>query len=63
MTDDDLQTAWNAGDSIRASLKAERREQQRRRKRYGMQVSGTSVKVLATLIPKPKKRSKRGRKR
>lgn len=43
--------------------RGERREKQRNKKRYGMQVSGASVKVLATIVPKSKRRKRKKGKR
>lgn len=58
--EDWLRSAWDAGHDTRS----ERRERRRFKKRHGMQVSGTSVKVLATLVPKAKRRrQKKGRNR
>ena len=57
MGDDMLRSAWDAGHQTRG----ERREKQRMKRRYGMQVDGTSVKVLATIIPKSKRRKRKKR--
>jgi len=41
--------------------KGERRERKRRKARYGMQVSGRSVLLLAVLVRPPKRRKKGGK--
>ena len=48
--------AWDSGEKFRT----EQRDRKRELRRHGMRVSGESVKVLATLIPK-KRKSKRKR--
>jgi hypothetical protein len=42
---------------------AERREEKQRKRRYGMQVSGRSVKLLAGLAGKPPKHKPRVKKK
>jgi hypothetical protein len=43
--------------------RGERRQKRRDKRRYGMQVDNTSIKVLATIIPKEKRRKRKKGKR
>ncbi|HEY3247761.1 MAG TPA: hypothetical protein VGK88_05670 [bacterium] len=42
---------------------ADRREHKQRKRRYGMQVTGRSIKLLAALAAKPPKQKPRTKKR
>jgi len=51
--------AWDEGEATRTA----RRDRKRAARRHGMRVDGTSVRVLATLVPNPEARKRRQRRR
>lgn len=57
MTDKYILDAWDSGEKFRT----EQRDRKRELRRHGMRVSGESVKVLATLVPKKRKPKRKRR--
>lgn len=59
MGESDFYDSNPEGRSVSSTMRGERRAQAQHKARHGMQVNGTSVKVLATIIPKSKRRKRK----